>query len=266
MTGYHTRWVRLPEQADDPERIAIREALAFGKAVYDQRCALGLTIAELRRRAPSRAARPLSVLRLVTMARQRAVPGSSGLTCPALAALSKTTSTRLPLSRLRYIAASSSRSRGACDEPAPSARTNPASTTAEASGGRSGSNPRRLTKSWPSRNVADRDAQAEAFWQQRALNAEQGLKAAHAEIRTQRARIGALLGQLRDSQREHDDDALQRLTTENTVLNQRLRLLTGDQRATEEKLQAARSNNRFLDKRIASLEAQLLDVGTSGRS
>ena len=49
MTGYHTRWVRRPEQADDPERIAIREALAFGKA--DQRCALGLTIAELAGRA-----------------------------------------------------------------------------------------------------------------------------------------------------------------------------------------------------------------------
>ena len=47
MTGHHTRSVRLPELADDPERIAIREALAFGKAVYDQRCALGLTIAEL---------------------------------------------------------------------------------------------------------------------------------------------------------------------------------------------------------------------------
>ena len=51
MTGYHTRWVRRPEQADDPERIAIREALAFGKAVYDQRSALGLTIAELAGRA-----------------------------------------------------------------------------------------------------------------------------------------------------------------------------------------------------------------------
>ena len=51
MTGYHTRWVRLPEQAEDPERIAIREALAFGKAVYDQRCALDLTIAELAARA-----------------------------------------------------------------------------------------------------------------------------------------------------------------------------------------------------------------------
>jgi transcriptional regulator with XRE-family HTH domain len=51
MTGYHTRWVRPPEQADDPERIAIREALAFGKAVYDQRRALGLSVADLAARA-----------------------------------------------------------------------------------------------------------------------------------------------------------------------------------------------------------------------
>lgn len=51
MASYHTRWVRLPEQAEDPERTAIREALAFGKAVYDQRCALGLSVAELAGRA-----------------------------------------------------------------------------------------------------------------------------------------------------------------------------------------------------------------------
>jgi transcriptional regulator with XRE-family HTH domain len=51
MTGYHTRWVRLPDQAEDPERVAIREALAFGKAVYDQRCALGLGVADLAGRA-----------------------------------------------------------------------------------------------------------------------------------------------------------------------------------------------------------------------
>jgi transcriptional regulator with XRE-family HTH domain len=49
--GYHTRWVRLPERAEDPERIAIREALAFGKAAYDQRRALGLSVAELADRA-----------------------------------------------------------------------------------------------------------------------------------------------------------------------------------------------------------------------
>src|SRR5512146_2504860 len=51
MAGYHTRWVRPPERAEDPERIAIREALAFGEAVYDQRLALGLSTAELAGRA-----------------------------------------------------------------------------------------------------------------------------------------------------------------------------------------------------------------------
>jgi transcriptional regulator with XRE-family HTH domain len=46
MTGYHTRWVR----SKDPERIAIREALAFGKAVYDVRIALGLAVSDLAER------------------------------------------------------------------------------------------------------------------------------------------------------------------------------------------------------------------------
>ena len=46
-----TRLPHPPEQAEDPERIAIREALAFGKAVYDQRLALGLSIDELAGRA-----------------------------------------------------------------------------------------------------------------------------------------------------------------------------------------------------------------------
>jgi ribosome-binding protein aMBF1 (putative translation factor) len=51
MTGYHTRWVRPPEEAEDPEWVAIREALAFGKAVYNQRRALGLSVADLAERA-----------------------------------------------------------------------------------------------------------------------------------------------------------------------------------------------------------------------
>jgi len=65
----------------------------------------------------------------------------------------------------------------------------------------------------------DRDAQAEASWQQRALNAEQALNTAHAEIRARRARIGELLGQLRDTQRVHDIDAVQRVTAENAALS-----------------------------------------------
>jgi transcriptional regulator with XRE-family HTH domain len=51
MTGYHTRWARPEEPADDPERIAIREALAFGKALYDIRTVLGLSVAGLAARA-----------------------------------------------------------------------------------------------------------------------------------------------------------------------------------------------------------------------
>jgi len=54
MTGYHTRWVRPPEQAEDPERIAIGEALAFGKAVHDQRRALSLSVAGLAARRHDR--------------------------------------------------------------------------------------------------------------------------------------------------------------------------------------------------------------------
>jgi len=107
-------------------------------------------------------------------------------------------------------------------------------------------------------DTAARDTQAEASWQQRALNAEQALKAAHAEIRVQRARIGELLGQLRDVGDEHDADAAERLATENVTLRQRTRDLTATNRTLEERLQAARSNNRFLDKRISGLEAQLL--------
>lgn len=51
MTGSHTRWVRSEVDIDDPERIAIREALAFGKALYDRRTALGLSIPDLAGRA-----------------------------------------------------------------------------------------------------------------------------------------------------------------------------------------------------------------------
>ena len=50
MTSYHTRWVRPEAEGEDPERIAIREALAFGKALYDRRCALGLSVADLAQR------------------------------------------------------------------------------------------------------------------------------------------------------------------------------------------------------------------------
>jgi len=92
---------------------------------------------------------------------------------------------------------------------------------------------------------------------ERALNAEGALKAAHNEILAQRTRIGELLGQVRDLQSEWTQEAIQRITTENTTLKQRVRTLTAGNRTLEEKLKAARENLRFHDKRIADLEAQL---------
>jgi predicted RNase H-like nuclease (RuvC/YqgF family) len=101
------------------------------------------------------------------------------------------------------------------------------------------------------------DDEREATWRERALNAEDALKATHREISIQRTRIGELLGQVRDLQSEWTEEAIQRITTENTTLKQRVRTLTADNRTLEEKLKAARENLRFLDKRIADLEAQL---------
>lgn len=106
---------------------------------------------------------------------------------------------------------------------------------------------------------ADHDSQREATWRERALNAEDALKAAHSEILTQRTRIGELLGQIRDLHAEWTEEVLQRITTENTTLKQRVRQLTADNRTLDERLKAARSNLRFQDRRVADLEARIAD-------
>ncbi len=108
-----------------------------------------------------------------------------------------------------------------------------------------------------SRDQADQAIQQEASWRERALNAEDALKAAHAEIRNQRTGIGELMGQIRDLEAEWTKEAIQRITTENTTLKQRVRQLTQDNRNLEGRLQAARSNLRFQNRRLADLEAQL---------
>ncbi|GAA3654843.1 hypothetical protein GCM10022224_017320 [Nonomuraea antimicrobica] len=107
--------------------------------------------------------------------------------------------------------------------------------------------------------LTDQDAEREATWRERALNAEDALKAAHTEITTQRTRIAELLGQVRDLEAEWTQEAIVRITTENTTLRQRVRQLTTENRTLDERLQAARSNVRFQDRRIADLEAQLTD-------
>ena len=115
------------------------------------------------------------------------------------------------------------------------------------------------TRARKAQDLADRDAGQEAAWRERALNAEDALTAAHAEIVQQRDRIGELLGQVRDLEAEWTQEAIQRITTENTTLKQRVRQLTADNRTLDERLKAARSNLRFQDRRVADLEAQLLD-------
>jgi cell division protein FtsL len=108
-------------------------------------------------------------------------------------------------------------------------------------------------------DLADCDAGQEAAWRERALNTEDALRAAHAEIVQQRERIDELLGQVRDLEAEWTRETIQRITTENTTLKQRVRQLTADNRVLDERLKAARSNLRFQDRRVADLEAQLLD-------
>lgn len=126
----------------------------------------------------------------------------------------------------------------------PEARTAVASAMAEAGESRS-------------RALTEQDDEREATWRERALNAEDALKAAQAEILAQRTRIGELLGQIRDLQAEWTEEAIQRITTENTTLKQRVRQLTADNRTLDERLKAARSNLRFQDRRVADLEAQI---------
>ncbi|QCX82399.1 hypothetical protein C9F11_44105 (plasmid) [Streptomyces sp. YIM 121038] len=109
--------------------------------------------------------------------------------------------------------------------------------------------------------LADQDDERESTWRERALNAEDALKAAHTEIVTQRARIGELLGEIRDLETTWTEEAVQRITSENTTLKQRLRQITAENRTLDERLKAARSNLRFQDRRVADLEARVAAPG-----
>jgi chromosome segregation ATPase len=109
------------------------------------------------------------------------------------------------------------------------------------------------------RGTAASISQADACWRERALNAEDGLRAAHQEISRQREQIAHLLGQIRDLEHHFPDDHVQRAISENSALKQQVHQLTADRKALDERLKSARDNNRFLDKRIADLEVELLD-------
>ncbi|MCE7008103.1 hypothetical protein LWC34_35565 [Kibdelosporangium philippinense] len=121
-----------------------------------------------------------------------------------------------------------------------------------------------MTAAAADRLAADAQQQAdiEASWRERALNAEAMLKTAHEEIMKQRNHIGELMGQIRDLETEWTDDTMQRITTDNTSLKQKVRELSQGNQSLDDRLKAARSNVRFQDRRIAELELQLLDPTT----
>ncbi|MFI0219918.1 hypothetical protein [Streptomyces lydicus] len=117
-------------------------------------------------------------------------------------------------------------------------------------------------ESWP-RTLAEQDDEREATWRERALNAGDALKTAHAEILTQRTRVCELRGEIRNLRAEWTEEAIQRITTENTTLKQRVRQLTAGNRTLDDRLQAARSNLRFQDRRLADLEARVAEPGSA---
>ncbi|MET8059371.1 DUF6262 family protein [Streptomyces microflavus] len=109
--------------------------------------------------------------------------------------------------------------------------------------------------------LAEHHDEREATWRERALNAEDALKVAHTEILAQRIRIDELIGQICDLRAEWTEEAIQRITAENTNLKQRVRQLTTDTRTPAERLKATRSNLRFQDRHVADLEARITDPG-----
>jgi chromosome segregation ATPase len=105
---------------------------------------------------------------------------------------------------------------------------------------------------------ADQAAQVEAAWRERALNAEDALHQVTQEVSAQRNTIGQLLGKIRDLEQDIPEDGIQRILTQNTTLKRQIGQLASEKRQLEERLKGARDNARFLDKRVADLEAQLL--------
>lgn len=107
--------------------------------------------------------------------------------------------------------------------------------------------------------AAERNAsRREAIWRERALNAEDSLSEARGEIALQRRTIGSLLGKIEELESALPEESAKRLLGENESLALQVRELKQDLRNTEERLAAARANNRSLDERIAELEVTVL--------
>jgi hypothetical protein len=67
------------------------------------------------------------------------------------------------------------------------------------------------------------------------------------------------MGRLRDFEQMVPGESVQAMVTENTTLKRRVQQLSQEHRKLQERLEGARSNLRFAEKRIADLEAQLLE-------
>jgi hypothetical protein len=115
------------------------------------------------------------------------------------------------------------------------------------------------------RDHEQRVADVQATWRERALNAEDALKAAHNEITIQRTTIAELLGKIRDIEQDLPHDGVHRIITDNTTLKQQVHQISQDNRRLEDRLRGARDNARFLDKRVADLEAAITDGALLGQ-
>ncbi|NBE51993.1 DUF6262 family protein [Streptomyces boluensis] len=100
----------------------------------------------------------------------------------------------------------------------------------------------------------------DAAWRERALNAEEALKAAQTEILAQRRQMGELLGQVRDLSTPWQERDVVRIMTEHAALTRKVQELNGEKRSLEDRLNASRDNARFADRRIAELEAELIET------
>lgn len=116
------------------------------------------------------------------------------------------------------------------------------------------------SKSRHDRRAGEKHEQIEASWRERALNAEAELTRTQNEVLVQRQRIAELMGQLRDFDEMVPGDTVQKLVTENATLKRRIQQVTREHRTLQERLEGARTNLRFSDKRIADLEVQILEL------
>lgn len=110
------------------------------------------------------------------------------------------------------------------------------------------------------RQARQQHDQTEATWRERALNAEAELTRAQKEVLYQRQRVGWLMGQTRDFDQMVPGEPRRSLTAENTTLKHRVQQLTREHRTLHERLEGARSGLSFSAKRIATLEAELIEA------